>query len=97
MRRIRRPGRATLGDEVSGALERRAVDPARREPQRVELGARKLSHLANAGKVLGAAVDVDGALEQRQRLAVVRVHVGDDRAFVGRQGCGRLAVRETQT
>ncbi len=81
-----------LRDEMARALERRAVDPAGREAQRVELGREQLPHLANAGKVLRPAVDVDGPLEQRQRLAVVRVHVSDDRALVWRQGCGRLAV-----
>ena len=34
-----RPGARMLGDEMAGALERRAVDPARREAERVELGA----------------------------------------------------------
>ena len=82
-----------LGDEMSGALERRSVDPAGREPQRVELGGEQLADLAHAGKVLRAAVDVDGPFEERQRLGVVGVHVSDDRAFVGRQSCGRLAVR----
>ena len=34
-----RPGPGMVGDEVAGAVQRRAVDPARLEPERVELGA----------------------------------------------------------
>ena len=80
------PRPRTVGDEVSRAIERRPVDPPRREPQRLELGGEELADLANAGMVLRPAVDVDRAFEQRQRLGIVRVHVGDDGALVGGQG-----------
>ncbi len=83
----------TLRDEMARALERRSVDPAGREPQRVELGREQLPHLANASDVLRAAIDVDGPFEQCQGLAVVRVDVTDDRALVRRQRGGRLAVQ----
>ncbi len=93
MRRKRRPGRPPLRDQMPGALERRSVDPAGREAQAVELGREQLPHLAHAGKVLCPAIDVDGSFEERQGFGVVGVHVSDDRPFVGRQSCGRLAVR----
>ena len=81
-----------LRHEMPRALEWSAVHPPGREPQRFELGREQLSDFAHAGMVPGPAVDVHGALEQRQRLGIVRVHVGDDGLFVGRQGWGRLAV-----
>ena len=75
-----------LGDEVPGALERGAVDPARLKPERVEFGGEHAPHLSDAVEILCSAVDVDDALEQRERLAVVRVDVGGQGALVGRKG-----------
>ena len=81
----------TVGDEMSSTFERRPVDPSRREAQGGELGGEEFSDLAHARMVLRAAVDVDRALEQRQRLGIVRVHVGDDGALVGGKGRRWLA------
>jgi len=53
-----------LGHEMSGTLERCAVDPARREPKRVELSAKDIAHLTNAGQIERTAIDVDEAFEQ---------------------------------
>ena len=45
-----RSGARMIGDEMSRALERGAVDPPRVEPERVELGAEHASDLAHAGR-----------------------------------------------
>ena len=45
---------------------------------------KNVADLPDAGEVVGAAVDVDGALEQRQRLVVVRVDPCRDGALVSR-------------
>ena len=66
-------GPRMLGDQVAGAMERRAVDPASREAERVELRPEHVADLTHAGEVHRAAVDVHDALEQRERFGVVRV------------------------
>ena len=78
MSSMRGPLPGCVGDEMPGALPRRAVDPPRREAERVELRAKDVADLAHAREVLRAAVDVDDALEQRERLGVVRVDRLDD-------------------
>ena len=80
----RGPVPATLGDEMAGALERRAVDPAGGEPERVELAAEDVADRAHAGEVHRSAVDVDHALEQGQRLRIGGVDGRDDRLFLWR-------------
>ena len=75
---------------MSGALERRTVDPSRGEAEGIELGAEHVADAAHAREVHRAAVDVDDALEQRQRARVVRVDVTNDRTLVGGKRCGRL-------
>ena len=72
-------------DEMSRAMERRAVHPLRPESDRLELGAEDPPDLADAGEILSAAVDVDDPLEQRERLIVMSVHVRDDGAFLRRE------------
>ena len=62
-----RPLAGMVRDQVAGALERRAVDPGRLEPERVELLAEQIADRADAREVVRAAVDVDGLLEQRER------------------------------
>ena len=74
-----------VGDQVPGALEAAAVDPRRLEPERVELLAEQIPDGAHAREVVRAAVDVDGLLEQRERVGVARVHRGHDRALGRRQ------------
>ena len=81
MSRSRSARAAMLGDEMPGALERCAVDPAGREAERLELGAEQLADFPDAVEVLRAAVDVDHALEERERVGVVRVDVVDERAL----------------
>ena len=76
-----RPAAGMVGDQVPGALERRAVHPRRLEAERVELLAEEIADGAHAGEVVRAAVDVDGLLEQRERVGVARVDRRDDRAF----------------
>jgi hypothetical protein len=80
-----RTGPRALGHEMSGALERCAVDPARPEPERVELAAEHGADFPYAVEILSAAVDIDDALEQRERFLVVRVDVADERALVTRE------------
>ena len=48
-----------------------------REPERLELRAEDAADLAHAVEVLGTAVDVDHALEQRERVASVGIDVID--------------------
>ena len=74
-----------LCDEMPRTPKWRAIDPARGEAQRLELGAEQFAHGANAGKILGSAVDVDCALEQGQRVGVVRIDVGNERLFLARE------------
>ena len=74
-----------IGDEMSRALERGAVDPSRAEPERIELGTERAPDFSDALEILRAAVDVDDTLEQRERLMIVRVNVGAERALVGGQ------------
>ena len=76
-----RTGGGVNGDEVAGAMPRGAVHPLGLEAEAVELGAEDPADLAHAGKVLGAAVDVHHALEQRQRRVVVRVDPGRHQSF----------------
>ncbi len=73
-----------LGDEVSGAIPRRALRPARGEAELLELRCERVSHSAHAGKVVRAAVDVDQAFQQRDRLRRSRVNRRNDPAFRAR-------------
>ena len=50
MSRTRGPRPAALRDEVPGALERGAVDPAHGEAERFELAAEDLADCAHAGE-----------------------------------------------
>ena len=70
--------RGPLGHQVSGALERRSVDPAYGKPQGLELPAEDLSNLPYAVEVERPAVDVDHLLEQCQGLLLVRLDVLGD-------------------
>ena len=88
MRRIFGPAPRVLRDQVPGALERGAVDPPRLEAERVELLQEDLADLLHALEVLRAAVDVDDALEQRQRLRVVLVDEGGERLLFSRKAIG---------
>ncbi len=93
MRRKRRPGRARSATRWPARLNGAPSTQRVVKPSAVELGREHLPDLAHAGKVLRPAIDVDGPFEERQGFGVVGIHVSDDRAFVGRQSCGRLAVR----
>ena len=57
-------------DEVPGALEAGAVHPRGREAEGVELLAEEIGDGAHAREIVDAAVDVDGGLEQRERVRV---------------------------
>ena len=74
-----------IGDQVARALERRAVDPSRLEAKLLELGGEELADLPHAGEVLRAAVDVDRALEERERLGPVSIDMLDNPPLVTRQ------------
>ena len=76
-----RTGGRVDGHEVTGAMPRGAVHPLGLEAEAVELGAEDPADLAHAVEVLGAAVDVHDALEERQGVAVVRVRISGDRPF----------------
>ena len=56
-----------LRDQMSGAFHGALIDPARGEAERVELRPQHVTNGADAGMIAGAAVDVDEALEQRDR------------------------------
>ena len=73
MRMMRGPVAGMVRDEMPGALERRAVDPRGLEAERVELLAEEVADGAHAREIVRAAVDVDGLLEQRQRVGVAGV------------------------
>ena len=73
---------------MAGAPERRAVDPPRREAERVELRAQRVAHLPHAREVHRPAVHVHDPLEQRQRLGVVRVDRANDLLLGGGEGLG---------
>ena len=93
-------GPLTLGDEMAGAIERCSVNPARREAERVELPAKDVADRAHAGEVHRAAIDVDDALEQRERLRVASIDGGGERLFLGghaSSSCRRLPRRRTRT
>ena len=83
-----------LRDQMAGALKLRALNPARLEPEPVQRGAKDGANLADAGEVLRPTVDVDDALEQRQRLGVVRVDVC---AAIARSAAGAPACRANTT
>src|ERR1044071_8016100 len=78
-----------IGDEMSGTLERRTIDPARGKSQLGELVAENASDLFDALEILGTAINVDDALEEHERLAIVSVDEAGERAFVGTEAaCG---------
>jgi hypothetical protein len=51
----------------------------RLEPEAVQLGPEHAAHFPHAFQVACAAVDVDDPLDERQRLTVVPVDIGQDR------------------
>ena len=66
-------------NEVPAALHlRRHVRPARAEAERFELGGEYLADFADAFRIERAAVDVDRALEKRDRFVRARFHRGDN-------------------
>jgi len=77
-----RPGAGMFGDEMTRALKRGAVDPARLESQRVELRLEHFADFANARVITGTAVDVDNFLEERDAFVVVRVDKCGDGLFL---------------
>ena len=75
-----------LGDEVAGPLEReRHRHPPHVEAQRFQLGGEEVGDGAYAARVHRAAVDVDQALEQVDRLFLVLVDVVHDSPLDGRE------------
>ena len=83
-----------FGDQVTSAFYRGLVDPSRSETQGVELCAEHSAHGADAGEVVGAAVDVDQALKEcdRGRGALVD-GAGDAALGVGERWRGGWALR----
>ena len=67
--------------EMAGAAPFRSVDPRGLEAKPVECRTKDRAHLAHAGVVLRAAVDVDHALEERQSFSNMRVDVRRDCAL----------------
>jgi hypothetical protein len=86
------PGSAVdFGEQVTRPVHvGRHVYPARLEPQPGQLGIEDPADLSDARVIHGAAVHVDNALEQGDRLVRVFVDVPDDR-FLG--ACQRLGDR----
>jgi hypothetical protein len=91
-----RSAAAMLGDEMPRTLERRAVGPARREADGLELPPEDAADFADPFEILCAAVDVHDALEQRQRFGVVCVDEVHERALVRRRLRRRLHERQPE-
>ena len=85
-----------LGDEMPGALERRTVDPPGGEPQRCELRREDAADLAHPVEILGTAVDVDHALEQRERVTGMSIDEIDQVPLLRRTRSGRLDERKSE-
>jgi hypothetical protein len=71
-----------LRDEMPSTMERRTVHPVCSETQRVQLTAQHVGDTTDASEVHGAAVDVDDALQQRERPCVFGVDGASHGAFV---------------
>ena len=82
-----RPAPRMLPDEMPRALEGGTIGPAGLEAQRLELGTEHAPDLADPFEILRAAVDVDDAFEEGERLRVVRVDEADERPLVRRRRC----------
>jgi len=78
-----------LGDEMAPALEGALVHNSGLEAEALELGFQQLGHLADAGGVEGAAVDVDEALEQGGVGVPGGLDGGGDLVFLRGQGEGK--------
>src|SRR5690606_528091 len=73
-----------LGDQVAGAVPRRAVHPARGEAEALEGRCQHVRHRPDAGMIVGAAVDVDRALDERDGVRRPGID-GLDNATFGRR------------
>ena len=62
-----------LGNQVAGAAERRAVDPAHSESRAPRNADEARLPRGDAGEIHGAAVDVDEPLQQRDRALLLRL------------------------
>src|SRR5205085_10407450 len=71
-----------LGDEMPRTMKRRAVHPVRGEAQRVELDTEHVGDATNAAEIHRSAVDVDDALQERERARVLRVDGASDDSLV---------------
>src|SRR5262249_31358946 len=91
----RMPG--TLGDEVAGATETAAVDPAGLEAERLELRTQDVRHCAYAGEVHRAAIDVDDLFHRPHRGCLPGLPVSDDLLLRGRGGNQRCRQCEAAT
>src|SRR5262249_17830987 len=89
-----RAGTRMLGDEMPGPLEGLPVDPGRLEPECVELRAKDVADLPHSCEIHRAAVDVDEALQQRERFGIVFVDGSGDAAFLA--GERRLRARRPE-
>jgi hypothetical protein len=83
------PAAGPLGDEVPGAAEGGAVDPAGGEAEGCQLRRHEVGDRADAGEVHRAAVDVDQPFEQRHRRGLA----GVDRRHDGLLGRGEWPAR----
>jgi hypothetical protein len=83
------PLRAALGDQVPGPAPRRSFDPAGAKAESIQLGGEHRRDGLHAGEVHRAAVLVDGALEQYQRIGQVLVYAVGQLAFGARERGGR--------
>ena len=72
-------------DQMTGALPRAAVDPLGLETEGRELRLEHAADAAHAFEVHRAAVDVDDALEQRDRFVGVGVDIRRGRTLRGRE------------
>lgn len=72
-------GATVFGDEVTGATIRRGrFNKFCDEAERGELGVEDVGHFADAGEILGGAVDLDGLLKVAGEVAGLRADGGDD-------------------
>jgi hypothetical protein len=95
-----RPGASIhLREQVAGPIHLRGhVDPTDVEAESGELLLEHASHLADAGVVHRSAVHVDDALEDRDRLLGMLVHVTGDRLLRRRQAlCGGGPARDDES
>src|SRR3982751_6703896 len=79
-------GARVLGDEMSRAMKRRAVDPTRREAEGVQLDAQHVAYAPHTGKIHRAAVDVDNTLQQCERSRILGIHRSSNDTLFRREG-----------